>query len=113
MAGNPHVLSVGVDLAPAFEANGIDAKHVVNRIAEECQRSGGVAKIPRAEAEAIGAVAKVLNIAWIEESLSKSAEIICPRNNRCARGGTCEGVHATGARNIADVRQEILESLKR
>lgn len=112
MAGNPHVLSVGIDLVPALEANGMDAGEVVNHIAEECQRRGGVAKIPRAEAEAISAVANVLNIEWIKDSLSSSAQIICPRNTRCARDGKCEGVHATGARDIADVRQEILNSLK-
>lgn len=111
MAGNPHVLSVGIDLAPAFEANGIDAAQVVGRIADECRKHGGVAKIPRLEADAISAVAKVLNIAWVEDSLGKGAHIICPRNTRCARGGTCEGVHTTGARDIADVRQEILDSL--
>jgi hypothetical protein len=112
MAGNPHVLSVGIDLAPALEANGVDAAQVVNRIAEECQRRGGAAKIPRAEAEAISSVANVLNIEWVKESLSHNARIICPRNSRCALDGKCEGVHATVARDIADVRQEILDSLK-
>lgn len=111
MAGNPHVLSVGVDLAPALEANGVDAKQVVEHIADECRRRGGAAKIPKAEAEAIRAVANVLNIAWVEESIESAARIICPRNTRCARVGNCVPGHATGARDIADVRQEILGSL--
>ncbi len=113
MAGNPHVLSVGVDLTPALEANGMEATQIVDHIAEECRRHGGSAKIPKAETEAIRTIAKVLNIAWVEESLGHSARIICPRNTRCARGGNCEGAHATGARDITDVRQEILQSLER
>ncbi len=112
MAGNPHVLSVGIDLAPALEANGMDATQIVEHIAEECRRHGGAAKILKPEADAIRVVAKVLNIAWVEESLNNSARIICPRSTRCALNGTCEGVHTTGARDITDVRQEILESLK-
>ena len=113
MAGNPHVLSVGIDLSPALEANGVDSIQAAERIAEECQRRGGAAKIPKAEAAAITAVANVLNIEWVKDSLSHSARIICPRNTRCARDGKCNGVHATAARDIADVRQEILDSLKR
>lgn len=112
MAGNRHVLSVGIDLVPALEANGVDASAVVDHIAEECQRRGGAAKIPRAEVEAITTVANVLNIEWVKESLGNGAQIICPRSSRCARDGTCEGVHGTQARDLADVRQEILESLK-
>ena len=112
MAGNPHVLSVGVDLAPALVANGVDAPQLVERIAEECRRHGGSAKIRKPEAEAIAAVAKVLNIAWVEESLRNNAQIICPRSTRCSRAGNCGNVEATRARDITDVRQEILESLK-
>ena len=112
MAGNPHVLSVGIDLLPALEANGVDPAQVADHIADECLRRGGAAKIAKAESEAIGLVANVLNIEWVKESLSNNARIICPRNTRCARDGKCEGVHATGARDITDVRQEILDSLK-
>lgn len=113
MAGNRHVLSVGIDLVPALEANGVDAAGLVNRIAEECQRGGGSAKIPKAEAVAISAVANVLNIEWVNEALGNGAQIICPRSSRCARDGLCEGIHATGSGDLADLRQEILASLKR
>ena len=41
MAGNPHVLSVGIDLAPALDSNGLDAAHIVDSIGEECRRRGG------------------------------------------------------------------------
>ena len=112
MAGNLHVLSVGIDLVPALEANGVDALGLVGRIADECQRRAGAAKIPWAEAEAIGAVANVLNIEWVKESLANGAQIICPRSSRCARDVKCDGVQATSERDLADVRQEILASLK-
>lgn len=112
MAGNPHVLSVGIDLSPALDANGADATQIVGAIADECERRGGSAKLRRAEADAIRAVANVLNIAWVEESLQNSARIICPRSTRCPRMGRCEGAHTSHAREITDVRQEILGSLK-
>ena len=112
MAGNLHVLSVGIDLIPALEANGVDSGGLVDSIAGECQRRAGAAKIPRAEAEAIAAVANVLNIEWVKESLANGAQIICPRSSRCARDVKCDGVQATSERDLADVRQEILASLK-
>jgi transcriptional regulator with XRE-family HTH domain len=112
MAGNPHVLSVGIDLAPALAANGTQPGPLVDAIGEECRRRGGSAKIPKAEAEAIRAAANVLNIAWVEESLDQPAKIICPRSTRCPRLGNCEGAHPTRARDITDVREEILGSMK-
>ena len=44
--------------------------------------------------------------------LGNGAQIICPRSSRCARDGRCEGVHAAGGGDLADIRQEILASLK-
>jgi hypothetical protein len=108
MAGNAHVLSVGVDLAPALASNGEDADELVASITEEAHRRGHQNRIPRAAAEAIRVVANVLNIAWVEESLGQGARIICPRSTRCPMPGRCEGAHASRARDITDVRQEIL-----
>jgi transcriptional regulator with XRE-family HTH domain len=112
MAGNAHVLSVGVDLAPALSENGADAGEIVRSIAEECRRQGGSAKVPGDAAEAIRAVAHVLNIAWVEESLSDPARIICPRSTRCPQVSHCPAAQTTRARDITDVRQEILGSLR-
>jgi len=50
----------------------------------------------------------VLNIAWVEESLAHPARIICPRSTRCPLPGRCAGAHASRAREITDVRLEIL-----
>jgi Protein of unknown function (DUF3612) len=65
MAGNPHVLSVGLDLAPALGSHGVDAAKIVESIANACLQHRGEAKIPEHAVEAIQAAARVLNIAWI------------------------------------------------
>ena len=108
MAGNPHVLSVGVDLAPALAANGVESDTVIESIFRECLHRRGEARIPKAATQALGAVANVLNIAWIGDALTAPARIICPRSNRCPRPERCEGARPSRAREIADVREEIL-----
>jgi transcriptional regulator with XRE-family HTH domain len=108
MAGNPHVLSVGVDLAPALEANGADSAGTVEAILSECLHRRGEARIPKEAAHALGALANVLNIAWIADALSVPARIICPRSTRCPRRERCEHAPPSRAREIADVREEIL-----
>jgi len=113
MAGNPHVLSVGIDLAPALRSHGADAEDIVGAIAEACMHHHGAARIPEAAVEAITGVAKVLNIAWVEDALSSSARIICPRSTHCPRGEPCDGAHARRAREIADVREEIVSKARR
>ena len=46
MAGNPHVLSVGIDLVPALRSHGADAESVVSSITEACLHHHGEARIP-------------------------------------------------------------------
>jgi hypothetical protein len=108
MAGNPHVLSVGVDLAPALSTNGVPSEAVVDSIFRECLHRHGEARIPKAAVQVLEAVAHVLNIAWISDALAQPARIICPRSNRCPRAERCEGARPSKAREIADVREEIL-----
>jgi len=108
MAGNPHVLSVGVDLAPALEANGVDSTATVDAILRECLHRRGEARVPKEAAQSLGVLAEVLNIAWIDDALSVPARVICPRSNRCPRPERCEGARPSRAREIADVREEIL-----
>jgi len=108
MAGNPHVLSVGVDLAPALAANGVDSAATVGAILRECLQRRGEARIPKDAAHALGALADVLNIAWIGDALAQPARIICPRSTRCPRRERCEHAPPSRAREIADVREEIL-----
>jgi hypothetical protein len=108
MAGNPHVLSVGVDLAPALDSNGANSAGIIDSLFEDCLQKRGEARIPKAATQVLSAVANVLNIAWIEDALSQPARIICPRSTRCPRSDRCEGARPSRAREIADVRDEIL-----
>ncbi|MCC6532357.1 MAG: DUF3612 domain-containing protein [Burkholderiales bacterium] len=108
MAGNPHVLSVGIDLLPGLAANHADEAGIADAIGEDCLRKGGQAKIGRTATQAIREVANILSIAWVDEALSQSARIICPRSSRCPRHGNCNVAPARRARDINDVKQEIL-----
>src|SRR5579863_3606022 len=108
MAGNPHVLSVGVDLAPALATHSVASEALVESIFRECLHRRGEARIPKAAAQVLTAVAQLLNIAWIEDAVSHPARIICPRSTRCPRSDRCEGARPSKAREIADIREEIL-----
>ena len=110
MAGNPHVLSVGVDLAPALAANGVPSR-AADRFASSPRVPAPARRGAHPEGRGPGAaaaVANVLNIAWIDDALAQPARIICPRSNRCPRPERCEGARPSRAREIADVRAEIL-----
>jgi transcriptional regulator with XRE-family HTH domain len=88
-ADTMHVLSVGVDLAPALDAQGFNSEEVTASIAESCRRGGGEGVIPQAAATQLANVAQVLNIAWIAEALASTASIICPRSGTCPRQQPC------------------------
>jgi transcriptional regulator with XRE-family HTH domain len=80
-----HVLSVGVDLLPALEAQGFDGESVVASVAESCRLGGGDGKIPAEAAANIRTASQVLNIAWIADALDSRASVICPRSGACPR----------------------------
>jgi hypothetical protein len=80
-----HVLSVGVDLLPALDAQGFAGDDIVEAVAEACRRGGGEGAIPREAATAIRAASQVLNIAWIADALELPASVICPRSGGCPR----------------------------
>jgi len=84
-----HVLSVGVDLMPALDAQGFDGEGVVAAVAESCRRGGGDGEIPAAAAASLRAVSQVLNIAWIGAALDTTASVICPRSAACPRQPKC------------------------
>src|SRR5256885_246442 len=90
MAGNPHVLSVGVDLAPALDANGAKSPELIDSVFGECLHRRGEARMPKPAIQVLGVVADVLNIAWFEEAVTQRARIICPRSARCPRSERCE-----------------------
>ena len=113
MAGNAHVLSVGLDLVPALRSHGVDAESLVRGLAGACLQHHGEAKIAGDALEAIRGIAKVLNIAWVDEALARPARVICPRSLHCPRSPHCEGAEASRAREITDVREEIVSRIKR
>src|SRR6202790_4926906 len=80
-----HVLSVGVDLLPALDAQGYDGESIVAAVAESCRRGGGDGAIPPEATTAIRAASQVLNISWIADALSSQASVICPRSGACPR----------------------------
>jgi transcriptional regulator with XRE-family HTH domain len=80
-----HVLSVGVDLLPALEAQGFNGEEVVAAVAESCRLGGGDGEIPAEAAANIRAASQVLNIAWIADALGSTASVICPRSGACPR----------------------------
>ena len=113
MAGNPHVLSVGIDLLPALRSHSIDPHEVLARITDECVRHRGESSIPRDVATVIRGAARVLNVAWVEDALANPARIICPRSTHCPRTAHCDGARASRAREISDVRDEIMSQVRR
>jgi transcriptional regulator with XRE-family HTH domain len=80
-----HVLSVGVDLLPALDAQGFDGEAVTAAVAESCRRGGGDGEIPAEAATHIRAASRVLNISWIADALDLPASVICPRSGACPR----------------------------
>ncbi len=110
MAGNPHVLSVRSGPGPGsrFERRDNTAE-LVDSIFKECLHRRGEGKIPKAAAQVLRAVANVLKyrldrgraFAARRESSVRAAHV-CPRPERC------EGARPSRAREIADVRDEIL-----
>jgi len=113
MAGNPHVLSVGIDLMPALRSHSADSEDILAGITDECLRHRGEASIPRTVAGVIRGAAKVLNVAWVEDALSNPARIICPRSTHCPRTPHCDGACGSRAREITDVRDEIINKVRR
>src|ERR1700744_1449309 len=80
-----HVLSVGVDLLPALDAQGFDGEEIVSAVADSCRRGGGDGAIPAVASNAIRAASQVLNISWIADALGANASVICPRSGACPR----------------------------
>jgi transcriptional regulator with XRE-family HTH domain len=113
MAGSPHVISVGIDLVPALRSHAPNAEQIVDSITTECMQRNGETTIPKEAEAAIQAVARVLNIAWIEDALLRPARIICPRSTFCPRTQPCDAARVSRAREIRDVRAEIIGEAQR
>ncbi|HJP37819.1 MAG: DUF3612 domain-containing protein [Gammaproteobacteria bacterium] len=112
-AGNTHVLSVGIDLAPALESQGFDTIDLIGDIAERCRQSGGQALPTVATKRAIRSTGRVLNIDWVTDAIEKPASIICPRSAACPRPKQCADLpSATRATEIGLIRDKIINDCK-
>ncbi len=89
LAGNSHVLCAGVDINPAIDAQGGDATALVQDIKQACVENGGSAPIASGIKKDLKAVARILNIGWIERGIENDARLICPRSGACPRTPAC------------------------
>lgn len=80
------VLSVGIDLEPALDAQGIAGAALVESVWDACRRAGGEAPLAPEAAAALRTVGQVLRIGWVGEAVDAPARIICPRSQACPRG---------------------------
>ncbi len=108
-AGNPHVLCVGVDLAPALRAQNIDPSETIDEIERSCNATGGTGAIPKNARQQLDSVGKILNIGWIAEGTQKDATIICPRSTTCPREKHCIGKQPPKLKpQIDQIRESLL-----
>jgi len=108
-AGNHHVLSVGIDLAPALESQGYNAPDITESIAAKCRAGGGKGPAPAQAKKAIQSTGQVLNIGWVAEAAEAEASIICPRSTACPRPQRCADLPALPRTpEIADIREQII-----
>jgi hypothetical protein len=108
-AGNPHVLCVGVDLAPALRAQNIDPSETIDEIESSCNANGGTGAIPKTAQQQLDSVSKILNIGWIAEGTKKDATIICPRSSTCPREKHCIGKQPPKLKpQIDQIRESLL-----
>lgn len=110
-AGNPHVLSVGIDLAPALLDQMADSEALIDAVAARALGHGGQETLPEKIKNAIATVARVLNIHWVEDALERKASIICPRSSNCPRSRPCrKGPGKNAPPTLENLRREALGS---
>ena len=87
-----HVLCAGIELSPAITAQGYDALALVNELKKLCIENGGEAMIPAHIKKVLIAVARILNINWIERGIEEKARLICSRGAVCPRKPGCYSI---------------------
>lgn len=113
LAGNPHVLCVGIDLNQALISQGIDAQSLAQEMKAACIANHGEAPIPEHIKKDITRVARILNIAWVESGLVHDAIVICPRGALCPRDAKCMGQAEPqeAAMTLQDIKRQIILSI--
>ncbi|MGS2716948.1 DUF3612 domain-containing protein [Eionea flava] len=112
LAGNAHVLCVGIDLNPALASQGINPQEIAQSIKSSCLKGGGEAPIPANCKKELSRVGRILNISWIERGLRHDAIVICPRGGLCPRDVQCTaGIEPLEpSLSMKDIRQQIIEN---
>ncbi|MDG2079639.1 MAG: DUF3612 domain-containing protein [Pseudomonadales bacterium] len=90
LADKPHVLCAGIDVVPALKAQGLPATEIAEEMKQACLKNDGSNVLPKAPKQALTAVAKILNIGWLERGIEKEARLICPRRSQCPRNPCCK-----------------------
>jgi len=90
LSNEHHVLCAGIDLNPAFEAQGKDATGIASELKAICSDKGGSSMITKSIKNELMSVARILNIAWIEQGLENEAKLICSRGAVCPRTPCCK-----------------------
>ncbi|NNF51617.1 MAG: DUF3612 domain-containing protein, partial [Gammaproteobacteria bacterium] len=88
-AGNPHVLSVGIDLLPALRDQMPDPEALIAALADNATQGNGQSEMSGELAHGIMTVSKVLNIHWLADALESPATIICRRSTTCPLSRPC------------------------
>ena len=99
LSGVDHVLCAGIDVNPALASRGwmrqgMDATAIAGELKAACVGHGGSVAIPPSIRDELRAVAKLLNIAWVERGIESEARLICPRSGACPRVPGCRAGRA-------------------
>tara|TARA_B100001250_G_C19812640_1_gene796519 strand:- start:2297 stop:3880 length:1584 start_codon:yes stop_codon:yes gene_type:complete len=115
-AKNSHVISVGVDLGPAIESQGIDKNDLLDQIDYNCLTNSGDVLIDGLIKDQLIKTSRILNISWIESALENECSIICSRSTNCPRSISCEKHPTSSKKNFSwlnEIKHEIIKKGKK
>lgn len=110
-AGNPHIISVGIDLFPLLETHGTQPDDIIEALEIAPRDKKNNILMPENIKKVISSAAKILNISWVEEGLNYPVSIICPRQSMCPRQSNCVSTPPTRRRIswVEEIKNQILE----
>jgi transcriptional regulator with XRE-family HTH domain len=112
-AGNPHIVTVGIDLVPMIHSQGYDHKEILDQIDAACSPKGETL-LPDELKNVVRTIAEISNFSWIVNALEKPCIIICPQIDRCPREKPCKGSQTVDPKRISwvdEVKEEIIHEL--
>ena len=109
-AGNPHIVSVGIDLFPLLESHGTPPDDVIEALEIAPRNKQNEIMMPEKIKRVIGSAARIINISWVEEGLNSPVNIICPRQSQCPRRNPCVQAPPTPKRIswVEEIKETIL-----